>query len=693
MKLLFGLILIFFTLFIKSQNLTESDKKKINKVAQELAETVSGDTSQVTLSYKLGDTYMRAEYYDSALYFFQMSADFAIKSKENLLLSNSYNQQGYIYYFQGDFVKSINCFHKSLRLLEKLDNKEEMALALNNIATINLAIDNYEEAFTHFERSLKLQEEINDIDGSALTLSNMSSIYIKRKDYSKALELMRLSLDKELFLKDSVDISNVLCNIGYLYRDKEMVDTALTYYTKALTIQEKLMNSSYDELSETKKAMATTLNNIGEIYFLKGQFEIALDFSKRSLAIAKQLNSPQAIVLSAKLLKDIYKAQKDFHNALVADELLDEMKDKLSSESIQKEIAIKQTKYQYETKMLIDEEKHKNAIFIKQQEQKRQKIIIISVTLVLILVSLVLILIFGRLNQSKKQNMAIEKQKLVVETVNQKLEHLNKEVSDSINYAELIQQAVLPSLKIEDLTKESFIYFNPKDKVSGDFYWLEEKEEYSGFAVADCTGHGIPGAFISMIGTILLNEIYNSKKIFAPNEILDELSRLVKLTLTNKEGYTMKDGMDISFVALNNTTKKHYFSGANNPVWIISDDKQKEINKELCSPVYFNNEVSLYEIKGDKQPVGDFGDKTKPFTLNSIKLKEGDVFYLFSDGYVDQFGGEKAKKMKNNLYRELLTSINDKSMNKQCQLIDDYFKNWKGKLEQVDDVCVLGVKI
>ena len=404
------------------------------------------------------------------------------------------------------------------------------------------------------------------------------------------------------------------------------------------------------------------------------------------------------------------------------------MRDSIKNESTYKATIQQQTKYEYEKQASADSVKSveankvKDALLVAEKaENKRQQVITIAVTSGLVLVALFLMFVYRRLQITKKQKVVIEakrqeveeqkeaieiahketerqklvveKQKAEVEIINERLEEVSKEISDSINYAKLIQQAVLPSIKMEDLNKESFIYFNPKEKVSGDFYWIEQRDEYSGFAVADCTGHGIPGAFISMIGTILLNEIYNSKKIDIPNEILDELSRLVRLTLTNKEGYTMKDGMDISFAVLDHKTKMLYFSGANNPVWIVSENAEKRINKTTVIPLLEKNGKYIYEIKGDKQPIGDYGDQVKPFTLNSAHLEEGDVFYLFSDGYADQFGGERNKKFKAKPFRELLLSVFDENMENQKYILNENFQNWKGDFEQIDDVTVMGVRV
>ena len=435
-----------------------------------------------------------------------------------------------------------------------------------------------------------------------------------------------------------------------------------------------------------RENISMTLRDISRIELRRGRLKDAEKKAIKSYDMAKEIGYPLSISFSSELLSEIYEKQGNGMEALKMHKLSIKMKDSISNKDTQRLLAQQQAKYVYERQKELDDAIHFRMLTIKKGEQEKQFILICAISVILVLITVFLIFTYKRLQVIKLQKITLNK-------THMELERVNKEISDSINYAELIQYAVLPTLRIEDLSKESFIYFNPKEKVSGDFYWMEQRDEYSGFAVADCTGHGIPGAFISMIGTILLNEIYNSKKIDIPNEILDELSRLVRLTLTNKEGYTMKDGMDISFAVLDHKTKMLYFSGANNPVWIVSENAEKRINKTTVIPLLEKNGKYIYEIKGDKQPIGDYGDYVKPFTLNNAHLEEGDVFYLFSDGYVDQFGGDNNKKFKAKPFRELLLTLFDNSMVEQKVVLAENFQNWKGDYEQIDDVTVMGIRV
>ena len=253
----------------------------------------------------------------------------------------------------------------------------------------------------------------------------------------------------------------------------------------------------------------------------------------------------------------------------------------------------------------------------------------------------------------------------------QLLEEKNHEIIDSINYAKRIQTAILPPKKlVKEYFQKSFILYKPKDIVSGDFYWIETINNSVLFAVADCTGHGVPGAIVSVICNNGLNRSVREYGLSEPGEILDKTREIVIQEFEKSED-DVRDGMDIAICSLNNNRLK--YAGAHNPLWII------------------RNGV-LLETKANREPIGKF-DTQLPYTTHSFDLKQGDSIYLFSDGYVDQFGGEKDKKFKAKAFKELLLSIQNQSMEEQKKIIGEEFEKWKGNLEQLDDVCVIGVKI
>ncbi len=252
-----------------------------------------------------------------------------------------------------------------------------------------------------------------------------------------------------------------------------------------------------------------------------------------------------------------------------------------------------------------------------------------------------------------------------------KLEEQHKEITDSINYAKRIQSAILPPNKIvKEYLEDSFILYKPKDVVAGDFYWMEHSEGKVFFAAADCTGHGVPGAMVSVVCNNALNRSVREYGMNTPGDILDKTKELVIKEFEKSED-EVKDGMDIALCCLEGN--KLTYSGANNPLWIVRSQE-------------------IIEIKADKQPIGKF-EFEKPFTTHEMDLIKGDSLYIFSDGYPDQFGGEKGKKYKTGNLKKLLLSIQNHPMEKQRNLLNDEFEKWRGSIEQIDDVCVIGVRI
>ncbi|MFT5779404.1 MAG: serine phosphatase RsbU (regulator of sigma subunit) [Crocinitomicaceae bacterium] len=274
------------------------------------------------------------------------------------------------------------------------------------------------------------------------------------------------------------------------------------------------------------------------------------------------------------------------------------------------------------------------------------------------------IMLFRRWKETQGQKRTIEERNKLVELK-------NEEILDSISYAKRIQNAILPSESmLKEHLKGSFVFYKPKDIVAGDFYWLEHKDGKVLFAAADCTGHGVPGAMISVVCNNGLNRSVLEFGLTDPGQILDKTREIV-IHEFEKSDDDVKDGMDIALCSLEGN-KLHY-AGANNPLWIVR-----------------NGEV--LETKVHKQPISKF-DNLVNFQTNTVELQKGDTIYIFSDGYVDQFGGEKGKKFMTRAFHELLISIQDKSMEEQKIHLDDVFETWKGNLEQIDDVCVIGVKI
>lgn len=309
--------------------------------------------------------------------------------------------------------------------------------------------------------------------------------------------------------------------------------------------------------------------------------------------------------------------------------------------------------------------------FIDSQEKFLTIFMVVSGIALFALMSLIVTII-----QKKKINKDLENKNSLVKLHVAQLKQKNKEITDSINYAKRIQNAILPSRNdIKSKLPDSFVYYRPKDIISGDFYWLTEIDSKIYFVTADCTGHGVPGALMSMLGITYLNQIINEKNILQPSKILDELkSSIINSLTTSDNGDSLKDGMDITIYSIDKENLKLHYSAANNGLYIIRD---KEIIK----------------LDPDKQPVGSNPKQNLPFTNFSFDLKPKDFIITYSDGFPDQFGGPKGKKYKYKQLQELLLELNQKPTDSIPLLLNSIFEKWKGKLEQVDDVLIVGVRV
>jgi serine phosphatase RsbU (regulator of sigma subunit) len=282
------------------------------------------------------------------------------------------------------------------------------------------------------------------------------------------------------------------------------------------------------------------------------------------------------------------------------------------------------------------------------------------------------VIVFAEIYYFKSVNYRYQK---LLATKNAEIEHKNREIIDSITYAKRIQEAILlPLPLVKNHLPDSFILFKPKDIVAGDFYWVDELDDLVIFAAADCTGHGVPGAMVSVVCHNALNTAIREFKLTDPGQILDKTRELV-IKQFSKSTEDVKDGMDISLCVLHKKTLELTYSGANNPLWLLRKD-----------------DAEVFEIRPNKQPVGK-GDMSRQFDSHTIQLSKGDLVYIFSDGFADQFGGDRGKKYKYKPFKDLLAANRNNGMDKQCDLINREFENWKKDLEQVDDICVIGVRV
>ena len=583
--------------------------------------------------------------------------------------AESYAWMGYLVQGKGNISLSLEYSNKSLKIFEEIGNKEAVGTALSNIGFIYKEQGILKEALDYYGRSVKIKEEVGHKIGLAQAFENIGDIKQKQGKIKEALDYHKRSLKINKERDNKKGIASSMNRIGMIYYDQGRINEALDYYNQSLILQKEIGN---------KKGIAVSLINIGIFHNDRGDFEEALEYGLKSLTISEDIGYPYNISQASSLLSEVYEKQGKGMQALEMYKLYIEMHDSVYNQDIQKAATQQEFKYAYEKQKAIDSAKYDKQLAIGKEEKEKQQILVWAIAVGLALVVFFLIIVFNKLKATRKQKALIEQQKEVVEqqkevveSAHHELEEKNQEILDSILYAKRIQSAILPPLKlVKEYLKESFILYKPKDVVAGDFYWMEQKNGRVLFAAADCTGHGVPGAMVSVVCNNALNRSVREHGLTIPGEILDKTREIVVQEFQKSEE-DVKDGMDIALCSIEGNILQ--YAGAHNPLWIIRNGE-------------------IIETTANKQPIGQF-ENPEPYTTHSFDLEKGDAIYIFSDGYVDQFGGERGKKFKSKAFRELLLSIQDKDMEEQKKSIDETFETWIGDLEQIDDVCVIGVRV
>jgi len=693
------------------------------------------DTLKVNVLNELAD-YLYASDPEEAIRYGMLAKDLAEKSNYKPGMAYAFKNMGLGHYMLGDFTEALENWDPSLALYQELGDDKMVANLLSNRGSVLYTTGNSVQAVDYYLRALKIAEQVDDSLRIGTLLLNIGLVYLEQP---ATLNQARDYCIRAVDLGESIGNTRLTgvgyLNLGQIYMGKEAYDSALYYYDQALDVISSGANIS------------TIYNDIGSIYSKQNEFPTALKYQFDALDLARnenaqyqetsallglastyeqQGNLSQAIgyyqqardlaettgldpelSMAYKGMADTYAALSDYRNAFKYINLHIE----LDNATLQKENENKTNtlmfSYQLDKKQdeiaLLEQDKE-----IEQLKSKRQRAMLFSIAGVGLLLLVLAGGLYSRMNFIRRTNRQIQAQKEEIESQRDEIQaardkiqeqhdmvYSQKEmITDSISYAERIQSALLPSKNIlDEMMGEYFVILKPKDIVSGDFYWVKEVQDHIVIVGADCTGHGVPGAFMSMLGMTLLNGLINDRCFDAPSAILDSLRHKIKVML-DQDGASdeQKDGMDVALAILNKKTREVHFAGANNPLYIVRN-KELGTGKDLEAFASKENEqFQLFEIKGDKQPVGTHWEET-PFTTHSIPLLEKDSIYLFSDGFIDQFGGEKRKKFMSGNFKKLLLSVQEESMDQQARILEETFESWRGEVEQIDDVSVIGVKI
>jgi serine phosphatase RsbU (regulator of sigma subunit) len=668
MKLFYIILCLASSLFCWSQNI--DSLYKTYKSQSNLKE-------KTTTLLHYGDEILQYDI-DSAFKCAAICLNNGIKLKDTSIIGQANILFGYAHEAKGNYKEALQKFLIATNLFKKTNLKNRLAQCYTAMGIVYWYQGFTDQAIYYYKKNIILCTETKDEKGLASSYGNLAIIFDEKKDFDSSLIYYNKALTVFEKLNNYNETAACLDNMSTVYKQKKEYATAVSYNLKGYKIRESILDTL---------GMCASMENLGSIFIALKKYDEAIEISKRVIQIALRLGSKEDLKFSYINLKEAYEAKKDYLSANIVLNQLMEIKDSLRNLDNTNQIAELETKFKTKEKdieiseiKLIQQLKEKES----QDQLKRKNYLIIILITIGVLILSIAFLVFKRYKEKQeiadainKKNKAIESQKVLIDKAYQELTEKTKDITDSIKYAQKIQQAVLPSDKFitSELAKtntQHFILFKPKDIVSGDFYWFYKNETSLFYVTADSTGHGVPGGFMSMLGINLLNEIVIEKGITQPGEILNKLRLAIISSLKTDEGYS-KDGMDAVVCKIDFETHVLEYATANNPIYIIR-----------------KNELTI--LAAQKMPVG-YSDSITPFSTNQFILNTNDCIYTITDGFADQFGGEKGKKFKYKQLKELLITINEEPLVKQSEILTQAFENWKGNLEQVDDVCVIGIKI
>ncbi len=634
----------------------------------------------LALIFFVRTTEIRAQYYNA-------------DSLENILNQVSELEKISYYYALTDYYiynapqKAIRLANEFLILAEKHDSTHIIDHCYQILGEAYYLQENLDQSLEYFKQLLQLRLNGKEDSNIAGAYNNLGIVHRAKEEYAQAIEYYQKALEINNRINDINGISSVNNNLGVLHEYLNLFSKARDYYSKSLEIELQLNDL---------EGISTSYLNLGGIHYKLRNYKQAIEFCNKSIAICDSLNYQHSLELNYEILYQTYKKLNNLGQALNYLELYNQLKQERVNEEVSSQLAELEIKYQS------DKQKQEIGKLQLERKQKQRLSRIYLIALLIFSGQAIFLLIINKkrrkINNSLKQiNAEVMQQKEEIEAQRDEIEaqrdeirrqkdisdfqtnqilKQNKDIKDSIEYAKHIQIALFPDkISLQVILKHGFCLFKPKDIVSGDFYWVTQIENKSVIVASDCTGHGVPGAFMSIIGINFLNEIVNENLVLTPAEILNQLRKKVIKTMVHANKIEeSKDGMDISLIVIDYDRMELEFAGAYNHLYYIRDHM-------------------LEVIKADRMPIGISEKTMMPFTNHKIKIQSGDQFYMFTDGYADQFGGPLKKKFRVGALRELLLEIHEKDMNEQKRLLHENFINWKGKQQQVDDVLAIGIRI
>jgi serine phosphatase RsbU (regulator of sigma subunit) len=574
---------------------------------------------------------------EALIYFESVNEPLGI-SRAHCVCAGMYDQYG-------QYERAMHHAQNAVKTGKQVDDWENKADCYTMLGQIYSRTFDYSQAIKKLQQGLEIRKQLKDDKAVASSLNLIGRNFLLSKNYKEAETYYQESLSLRQRINDVAGIPWTYLGLASLFSEKKELEIALNYYDKAETAQQV----------KEKRFELLCLIGRGKVYLEQSDTTSAITYLNKAIAISEELKIVSLTSEAHQLLSVACEKNNDFSKALYHYKCFNNLQQEiLSSEKVN---------------ML----KHQQIAFSVENAEKEAEI--------------------HRLKNIELKNAFDQ-----IALQHHELEIKNKEITDSIDYAKYIQDAYFPSKELFKKTlPDAFLLYKPKDIVSGDFYWFTQLPSSPSafmFAAADCTGHGVPGAIMSVICYSALNDVVKKEAIHQPDLILNRVREIITGSFEELEEYkTRKDGMDIALVSLSpfpstEENIKLQYAGAYNPLWIIKKGKPAP-ESEI---IFATDSHYLIEIKANRQPVGLY-ERMDTFTLHQMDVHKGDAVYSFSDGFADQFGGDSGEKFKQKLLKELLLSIQDRTMEEQHDILLKAFNDWKDGKEQVDDVCMIGIRI
>lgn len=604
----------------------------------------------------------------------------------------------YKLYEKENGYRALEWAKKAYELAKRVEYKNGIELSLGAIRSMSIAQDNYSQTYwsnNELEIIYRLRKDTSKIFeciDRLLIYNRSQDDFVSAKKNLKELEDINQNCNNQYF-------KDILIHKGNLFWHMGNIDSAEFFYLKLNQIAHEEENDEYirialnnlgailfqrEDYTNAKdvflrvleiKAMnpnadhVTDYMNLSSAYYEMGMDDRSKHYDYKAMAFAKKVNRKGSLEQLYGYMIERYEESKTFDSLLHYTKLKGEVS-----------ITLKAEAHNEKVNKLNAEKQHRDdvALLQKREKQKLEKIETRNRIVVILLIGFGFIMLFSAYyyKRSLEKRKIIQQKNLEIDAKKKEVEAKNKSFILNFEYAKSIQEAVLPGNNLEEALPESFVFYRPKDIVSGDFYWVSKtKSDQVLIAVGDCTGHGVPGGLMSIMGTAFINELVSEKPDISPSELLNDL-RLRVIDGLQQKGVAgeARDGMDISLCLLNTSTLEVIFAGAYNPLYII-------------------RERQLLTLDADAQPVGYFTGDLKPFNEHKKQLNKGDVIYMSTDGYQDQFGGDRGKKFMKGKFKKMLVEVSNKPLNEQRAYIDELMKNWMSGYDQIDDMCLLGFKV